>query len=84
MKKILLAIALVMIIGLSAEAQSDGFFSYYENGYNDRMVDPNNGSLALPNTALGDGQNSNAPLGTGLLIFTALGTGYAVARRNKR
>ena len=85
MKKILFAIAIVLTIGLTANAQSrDGFFSDWDNGYGNRINDPSSIDFNLPsNTTLGNGQNEQAPLGSGLLVLTALGAGYAVARKRK-
>ena len=74
MKKILFAIAIIMTMVLNARAQRDGFFSSYE------ATDDRDGvSFALP-SHFGD-TNESAPLSTGLLILTALGTGYAVAKK---
>jgi len=82
MKKILLAIAIVLTVGFTASAQrgSDGFFGYNDFDNNDRFT----GALpAMPRTEIGNTGNATAPLGTGLLIMTALGAGYAVARKRK-
>ncbi len=86
MKKILFAIAIVMMLGLSASAQGrDGFFGSYYNDYSDRMINPSSVDFNLPgNTTLGNGQNEQAPLGSGLLVLTALGAGYAVARKRRK
>ena len=82
MKKILFAIALVMMMGLGASAQrgSDGFFG---NDYSsDRdMGNPNNLGLGLPSDNIGSTTNESVPLGTGLLILTALGAGYALKKK---
>ena len=80
MKKIILAIALVMALSLGANAQRDGFFNDwddYSNGLDRTGVD----MPALPTHGLD--QNQNAPLGSGLLVLTALGAGYAIARRKR-
>ncbi len=83
MKKILFAIAIVLTISLSANAQGrDAFFTEWSNdNYGDRP-DP-----TLPLVPSVDYSNENnepaAPLGTGLLILTALGAGYAVARKKR-
>ena len=80
MKKIIFAIAIVMTMGLTASAQRgmDGFFTY------DDMSGGRNVDLpALPNTGIGDPGDVTAPLGSGLLILTALGAGYAMSRRKK-
>jgi hypothetical protein len=85
MKKIIFAIAIVMTIGLTANAQSgtDGFFgNYNDNGYDNRD-DISGTTPGLP-TYLGNSTDSPAPLGTGLLVMTALGAGYAVAKRRKK
>ena len=77
MKKILFAIAIVMMLGMTASAQKgmDGFFDGYYNINSDRMDNPN--GLHLPTDSIGSTENSDASLGTGLLIMTALGAGYA-------
>ncbi len=90
MKKIIFAIAIVLTIGLTANAQGrDGFFSNWDNGYDDRagISDPNIG-LNLPNSnpLVNGGEfggDQPAPLGSGLLILTALGAGYAVSRKRE-
>ena len=81
MKKILFAIAIIMTMVLSASAQRDGFFSSYDNSYDDRMDNPNDLVLGLPSSNIGEAGNESAPLGTGLLIMTALGAGYMVVKR---
>ena len=84
MKKIILAIALVMALGFGANAQRDSFFMDWEDIGNGLDRDPDPG-LALPSLPSHNlDTNQNAPLGSGLLILTALGAGYAVTRRNKR
>lgn len=92
MKKILLAIALVSMIGLGASAQrfgsSDGFFNNWEDVGNglDQFDDFDNlrgGGPGLPGGGHGHGGDPSAPLGSGLLVLTALGAGYAVARRKR-
>ena len=80
MKKIIFAIAIVMTMGLSASAQRgmDRFFNY-DNGLDNR-----GGELpGLPTTGIGTTGNATAPLGSGLLVLTALGAGYAMSRRKK-
>ena len=85
MKKILLTIAVIMTISLSTNAQSDGFFRTNNFDYFDYRNDIEIGNeigFALP---AGHGYNydTNAPLGSGLFILTALGVGYAVNRKKK-
>ena len=90
MKKILL-IALVLTMGFVANAQrggSDTFFGWDDSNYGDRgtvMDNPNDASIGfgLPGGPLGGSDDQNAPLGSGLLVLTALGAGYAVARKKR-
>ena len=80
MKKILFAIAIVMILGLTASAQGrDSFFGNYDNAYSNREGEP---SVVFPdhNTT----EDPDAPLGSGLLVLTVLGAGYAVARKRSK
>ena len=91
MKKIIFAIAIVLTIGLTANAQGrDGFFSSWNDNYNDRgtigtgSID----NITLPGGDLVTGNNYGndepAPLGSGLLVLTALGAGYAVYRKKRK
>lgn len=84
MKKIFFAIAIVLTLGLTANAQSnkDSFVDAWDGGSRDwgSSID-----LLLPTGAIGGTDNqSGAPLGSGLLVLTALGAGYAVARKKNR
>lgn len=85
MKKIVLAIALVLAIGLGAKAQiglSDAFLNDWAQS--DFLRDGGLG-LMLPGLP-GDhglGGDVPAPLGSGLIILGALGAGYATLRRRK-
>ena len=86
MKKILFAIAIVLTIGLTANAQSknDAFFTDWSNdGFGDR-TDIISILPAIPGGGLGIDGNESAPLGSGLLVLTALGAGYAVAKKRKK
>ena len=85
MKKILFAIAIVMTMGLSANAQRDAFFKW--NDADNEILrtggDVNDPTFSLPQYH-GYEDNTEAPLGSGLLVLTALGAGYAVARRRQK
>jgi hypothetical protein len=83
MKKIIFAIAIVLTIGLAANAQgNDDFFRSWDNNDNN---DRGPGIMMPGSESFGQGTNQpGAPLGTGLLIMTALGAGYAVAKRRKK
>ena len=83
MKKILFAIAIVFALGLTANSQNknDAFVTEWDNsGWNRTVVMP-----AILGGTLGDLDGDQpAPLGSGLLVLTALGAGYAVARKRKK
>ena len=84
MKKILFAIAIVLTLGFTANAQSsknDAFVTEWDNSsWNRTTVMP-----AILGGTLGDLEGDQpAPLGSGLLVLTALGAGYAVARKRKK
>ena len=84
MKRIILAIALVITIGFGASAQTDGFFGGDDGGYSDRTT----GMPIVPGDAVGnlthDENGANAPLGDGLVVLTVLGVGYARKRVKSR
>ena len=84
MKKILFAIAIVLTISFTANAQGkkDAFFTDWDNNSFNRDPDP---FPAILGGQLGGlNGNQDAPLGSGLLVLTALGAGYAVARKRKK
>ena len=89
MKKILFALAFVITIGLCANAQrgGDGFFNNWDDVGNglDKSDGFDNGLRGGggPGTPGHGGGDQPAPLGSGLLVLTALGAGYAVARRKR-
>ena len=85
MKKILFAIAFVTMMAFGATAQNvDGFFGNWSYDDGDRGETP---GIVLPSGVnMSSGvttDDPSAPLGSGLVILTALGAGYAVARRRK-
>ena len=82
MKKKILVLALVMTMAFCANAQRDGFFSDWE--YEDRTIS-GDVNLSLPGTHIGSYDNSSAaPLGSGLLVLTALGGGYLLVKRKRQ
>ena len=86
MKKILFAIAIFLTLGMAANAQGkkDAFFN---SGWDNDDYNRGTGNGVFP--AVLGGQlggltgDQNAPLGSGLLILTALGAGYAIKRRKE-
>ena len=84
MKKILFTIAIILTIGFNANAQrTDAIVNDWGMGSNNEWRTEFN--LILPTGALGniDGDQPGAPLGSGLLVLTALGAGYAFTRKKK-
>ncbi len=87
MKKVILSIALVLALGLGASAQRDGYFNDWNDVSNglENYNDFENGLIGtvLPGLPGHYGGDQPAPLGSGLLILTALGAGYAVAKKRR-
>ena len=77
MKKILFTIAITLGLATGAMAQSDGFFNNWSD-FDNRENDVDLPALPSEHGYTG---NQNAPLGSGLLILTALGAGYAALKR---
>ena len=82
MKKILFAAVMVMTMAYSANAQNDAFFEW-NTAETEIFRTTGFESLLLP-FSHGLDTDINAPLGSGLLILTALGAGYAIKRRCKK
>ena len=84
MKKILFTIALTITLGLTATAQyTDGFVNDWDNGL-DRTGIGNEIGFVLP-TNHGFGEDTpSAPIGSGFLILTALGAGYALKKKREK
>ena len=73
-----LVLAAVFILPVSLNAQSDGFFRGGESdNYSNRDGEPTAG---IQNNGIGQPE---APLGSGLLILSIVGAGYAIARRKR-
>lgn len=83
MKKLLLSLALVMALGLGANAQRDGYFNDWDDvGNGLDKIEFDYGGLRDPGLPGGHGGGDTpAPLGTGLVILTALGAGYAMLKK---
>ena len=86
MKKFLFSIALTITLGLTASAQfninTDAFFNDWEQS---ERLDMGGGfSFVLP-TSHGFGEDTpSAPLGSGLLVLTALGAGYVLKKKHEK
>ena len=83
MKKILLALALTITLSLTASAQSytDSFVDWTDSDAGRTSVD---WAIVFPATHFTNTDQNGAPLGSGMLILTALGAGYATARKRKK
>ena len=81
MKKIIITTAIILGLGLIsfADPNGGGMFGRGENS-EQQMGGRLGGAPALP----GHGHNNNqpAPLGSGIVLLTALGVAYGVAKRN--
>jgi hypothetical protein len=82
MKKLLLSIILVFTISVASNAQNDGFFRWNGNDEDDIYRNIDNGFM-LPQQHGTDNDYNSVPLGSGLLVLTALGAGYAIKRTKK-
>ena len=70
-----------MLVGLCGNAQNDMFFKWSEaDNEIFRDVQYDNVNIGLP-AGHGLDYDGDAPLGSGLLVFAALGAGYAAFRR---
>jgi len=80
-KRIFLATVIFMLaLGLSF-AQSDGFFDSWSNSEGREI---NGDGFDMPGLPSSHGsEEDSTPLGTGLLILTALGAGYAAVKRKE-
>jgi hypothetical protein len=83
MKNIILSIAFVFTLSLGAGAQSynDSFVDWTDSDVGRTSVD---WAIVFPATHFTNTDQNGSPLGSGLLILTALGAGYAVSTRRKR
>ena len=89
MKKLLMATAIVLGLSMTTFAQSSMFHreNSGNNGnaiYQERSFFTKEGGEATPsNPGHGQGTNQNAPLGSGIVMLTALGAAYAVAKKRR-
>lgn len=74
MKKILL-LATAIILSFNILAQSDGFFNDWKN------IEDRDEILPEFPDYHGDLYNSDAPIGSGVLILATIGIGYAALKR---
>ena len=81
MKKIALVFAIITTLAFSANAQKkDSYFNWNDATDDWDRTTINNVTFAFP-AIHGSLYDSNAPLGSGLLILGALGVGYAIKKK---
>ena len=80
MKNILLAIAFIFILSFGASAQSytDSFVDWTDSDVGRTSVD---WAIVFPATHFTNTDQNGTPLGSGLLVLTVLGAGYAAKLR---
>lgn len=88
MKKILFAIAIVFMVGFGAKAQyfgNDNLFNDWNDIGNglDKFDEYDNLRGGGPGIPSHGGSDTPAPLGSGLVVLTALGAGYAMKKRQR-
>ena len=82
MKKFLFSIALTITLGFTASAQSytDSFVDWTDSDAGRTSVD---WAIVFPATHFTNTDQNGAPLGSGLLVLTALCAGYAVNKKHR-
>jgi len=80
MKKLILTTAIILGIGLTSFADPNGG-GVFQRGNEESGSNRLGGTPALPAHGLND--NQPAPLGTGVMVLTALGAAYLVGKRRK-
>jgi hypothetical protein len=80
MKKLALTLAIVLGLGLTSFADPNGG-GVFQRGNEESGSNRLGGTPALP--AHGMDTNQPAPLGTGVMVLTALGAAYLVGKRRK-
>lgn len=78
MKKVIATVAIILGLGVGANAQSDAFFT---QNFSDYRSTEGVETPRLPAHALTS--NQDAPVGTGLLLLAGMGLGYAALRKRK-
>ena len=84
MKKILLVLAIVVTMCFGVKAQHGNRDAFFNNWESDNRTGGENAlSMSLPGDH-GLTGDAPAPLGSGLLILSALGGGYLIAKKKKK
>lgn len=80
MKKIILTTTIILGLGLTSFAAPNGG-GVFQRGNKPARLGETGGTPALP--AHGHNENQAAPLGTGVMVLTALGAAYLTGKRRK-
>lgn len=83
MKKILFAIAFVITLSFGASAQShtDSFVDWTDSDVGRTSVD---WAIVFPAQHFTNTDQNGTPLGSGLLVLTVLGAGYAACNKRRK
>ena len=80
MKKILLTTAIILGLGLTSFADPNGG-GMFQRGTEETTRE--NGTLFPGLPVHGENTNQPAPLGTGIMVLTALGAAYLVGKKHR-
>ena len=81
MKKLIMTIAIVLGLSMTTFADGGGLF---QRGADNTEMGQGNREGGLPGMpGHGGTGNANAPLGTGIVVLTALGAAYLVGKRHR-
>ena len=84
MKKTVLTIAIVLGLGLTSFADPNGGGLFQRGADDEAFQGANWRSTSMPVLPThGQSSNQNAPLGTGIVVLTALGAAYLVSKKRK-
>ena len=84
MKKIILSILFAIMMSFCANAQIDNIVVDWDESYRSELSDMPWIPPYAVGTIVNDINAYETPLGDGLLILTALGAGYVVARKKRK
>ena len=84
MKKILLVLAIVFTMCFGVKAQHGNTDAFFNNRGSDNRTGGENASIMGLPSDHGLTSDAYAPLGSGLLILSALGGGYLIAKKKKK
>lgn len=80
-KYILTIITLLMCVSVNAQGRNDAFINDWAGSRSDDAISSGLMGVLPAWGVFGQGENTDAPVGSGLLILTALGAGYALKHK---